>query len=274
MRTAVGVLEVTSVEQVGVGDLRATTLAAPARRRSQRWWRRWRPRRPGLAGRPGDAGADPARSCAPPSPTGRVAAIVARLDRLDASSSYGAWTRETLDLIDRNPSGARPTWLRRGSRDRRLQEGRPQAEGAGLTESLAIGYRLSPRGEVVVDAGLAPAPAAAGEGTPLPRTIGAPATRALREAGLTSLERSPASPRPSWPHCTASAHRDRPAARGDGREGAGLRGRVTEPQTGGLPELSGRAGPRRERSSPPRSRSRARADAVGRAKRPRSSRAP
>ncbi len=60
----------------------------------------------------------------------------------------------------------------------------------GLTESLAIGYRLSPRGEVVVDRlrgrrrKRPPRP----EGTPLPRSIGAPATRALRAAGLTSLE--------------------------------------------------------------------------------------
>ena len=60
----------------------------------------------------------------------------------------------------------------------------------GLTESLAIGYLLSPRGEAVVDAGLE-APrrrAPRSDGTPLPRTIGAPATRALREVGVTTLE--------------------------------------------------------------------------------------
>jgi predicted flap endonuclease-1-like 5' DNA nuclease len=42
----------------------------------------------------------------------------------------------------------------------------------------------------VVDAGL-PAPrerAPREDGTPLPRTIGAPATRALREAGVATLE--------------------------------------------------------------------------------------
>ena len=60
----------------------------------------------------------------------------------------------------------------------------------GLTESLAIGYLLSPRGEAVVDAGLdTPRVRAPREsGTPLPRTIGAPATRALREVGVTTLE--------------------------------------------------------------------------------------
>jgi hypothetical protein len=55
----------------------------------------------------------------------------------------------------------------------------------GLTESLAIGYRLSPRGEVVVDKlrGRTSQASAPPRGTPLPRSIGAPATRALRAGG-------------------------------------------------------------------------------------------
>jgi hypothetical protein len=60
----------------------------------------------------------------------------------------------------------------------------------GLTESLDIGYRLSPRGVAVVDAESgAPRPdrVAAPAGTPLPR-IGAPATRALRAEGIWTLE--------------------------------------------------------------------------------------
>ena len=58
----------------------------------------------------------------------------------------------------------------------------------GLTESLDIGYRLSPRGEAVVDDGGPPRerPAPPG-GTRLP-AIGAPATRALTAAGITTLE--------------------------------------------------------------------------------------
>ncbi|ANS79434.1 hypothetical protein SGUI_2038 [Serinicoccus hydrothermalis] len=70
-----------------------------------------------------------------------------------------------------------------------MEGGRPQAQGEGVTESLAIGYRLSPRGEAVLDHGgpgraRPPRPL----GTPLPRTIGAPATRALRAEGIESLE--------------------------------------------------------------------------------------
>ncbi len=57
-----------------------------------------------------------------------------------------------------------------------------------LTESLDIGYRLSPRGEAVVDDGGPPrGRPARPAGTPLPK-IGAPAARALRAAGLTTLE--------------------------------------------------------------------------------------
>jgi hypothetical protein len=58
----------------------------------------------------------------------------------------------------------------------------------GLTESLDIGYRLSPRGEAVVDDGGPPRRRREPPtGTRLP-TIGAPATRALTAAGLTTLE--------------------------------------------------------------------------------------
>ncbi|MEO6512962.1 MAG: hypothetical protein ABIO16_18335 [Nocardioides sp.] len=194
MRTGVGLLEVTSVEQVSIAGLRAedarragapslTALkkALSARSSDPAW-------RIGLV----YAGADPRealRSAVPDAD--EVTAIIARLDRLDASSSYGAWTRETLDLIDLNPTVRAPDLAAQVGREtadfkkdvRKLKE-------LGLTESLAIGYLLSPRGEAVVDAGL-PAPrerTARTQGAPLPRSIGAPATRALREAGLTTLD--------------------------------------------------------------------------------------
>jgi hypothetical protein len=194
MRTSVGLLEVTSVEQVSVSSLRAedarragaaslTALkqALAARSEDPAW-------RIGLA----YAGPDPREALRAAVPTAEeLATINARLDRLDASSSYGAWTRETLDLIDLHPTVRAPDLAAQVGREtadfkkdvRKLKE-------LGLTESLAIGYLLSPRGEAVVDAGL-PAPrerTPKAAGTPLPRTIGAPATRALREVGVTSLE--------------------------------------------------------------------------------------
>ena len=194
MRTGVGLLEVTSVEQVSVASLRAEdarragapSLAAlrealSARSSDPAW-------RIGLA----YAGPDPREALRAAVPDAdEIAAITARLDRLDASSSYGPWTRETLDLIDLNPTVRAPDLAAQVGREtadfkkdvRKLKE-------LGLTESLAIGYLLSPRGEAVVDAGL-PVPrvrAPRESGAPLPRNIGAPATRALREVGVTTLE--------------------------------------------------------------------------------------
>jgi predicted flap endonuclease-1-like 5' DNA nuclease len=58
----------------------------------------------------------------------------------------------------------------------------------GLTESLDIGYRISPRGAAVIDAESGVRrQRSAPDGTTLPR-IGAPATRALRAQGVWTLE--------------------------------------------------------------------------------------
>jgi hypothetical protein len=99
-----------------------------------------------------------------------------------------------LDLIDRNPERRAPDLAARlGRQTAEFKRDVRKLKELGLTESLDIGYRLSPRGEAVVDAGRRAAgprkrrrkPRAAG--TPIPR-IGAPATRALRAAGLVTLE--------------------------------------------------------------------------------------
>jgi hypothetical protein len=78
---------------------------------------------------------------------GGIAEITRRLDRLDRASSYGPWTRETLALIRDQPT------IR--AADLAGQLGRDSAsfkidvrklKNLGLTESLDVGYRLSPRG--------------------------------------------------------------------------------------------------------------------------------
>jgi hypothetical protein len=194
MRTAVGLVEVTSVDEVSVESLTeedarragspslAALVAALAPKADRPAWR------VGLR----HAGADPRAVLREVVPSREeIGAIVARLERLDRASSYGTWTRQTLDLIDRQPERRAPDLAAKAGREtaafkrdvRKLKE-------LGLTESLAIGYRLSPRGEAVVDRlrgrrrKRPPRP----EGIPLPRAIGAPATRALRAAGLVSLE--------------------------------------------------------------------------------------
>ena len=98
-------------------------------------------------------GADPRIALREQRPTEEeVTAIVARLDAIDTRSRSGAWTRDVLASIAARPAVRAPdlatdhgldtvTFKRRV---RRLKE-------LGLTESLRIGYRLSPRGRDVLD---------------------------------------------------------------------------------------------------------------------------
>jgi len=149
LRTPVGVLAIESVEVVGEGDV----TDAEARRAGAD------DRETLLAGLPGEgalhriefrlAGPDPRvalRQRGDLSPDER-AAIDARLDRLDAASRHGPWTRTVLALIAERPETRAPDLAASLGREtapfkadvRKLKE-------LGLTESLRIGYRLSPRG--------------------------------------------------------------------------------------------------------------------------------
>jgi len=77
-----------------------------------------------------------------------VAQIDARLDRLDRASRHGPWTRETLALIAARPA-VRAGDLAEAVRRERLpfKADVRKLKGLGLTLSLEVGYRLSPRGE-------------------------------------------------------------------------------------------------------------------------------
>ena len=193
MRTAVGLVEVTSVDVValraitaddarraGAASLKALTAALapragdPIHRVGLRW-----------------AGTDPRELLRETVPDEEEAArLRAWLDRLDTASGQ-PWTRATLTIIGENPGRRAPELAVELGRDtasfkrdvRKLKE-------KGLTHSLDIGYLLSPRGAAVLDAGIQ-APARAG--TPLPK-VGAPASRALTGAGITSLESLAAHP--------------------------------------------------------------------------------
>ncbi len=78
---------------------------------------------------------------------GERAEIDARLSRLDAASRHGPWTRKVLELIAAQPGTRAPDLAASLGREtapfkadvRKLKE-------LGLTESLQVGYRLSPRG--------------------------------------------------------------------------------------------------------------------------------
>jgi hypothetical protein len=76
------------------------------------------------------------------------AAVSARLLRLDRN---GAWTQTTLQLIERYPGVVSTVLARHANQDRAaFKLNVRKLKELGLTESLDIGYRLSPRGEAVL----------------------------------------------------------------------------------------------------------------------------
>jgi len=84
-------------------------------------------------------------------PESEIDPILRRLERLDSRSGFGPWTRPVLELISSHPA------VRAGDLAEVLGQDRAdfkinvrKLKTLGLTESLAVGYRLSPRGEAVL----------------------------------------------------------------------------------------------------------------------------
>lgn len=154
MRTVVGLIEVTSVEQVHditaveaarAGATRDELVRLMAAKAPQPIWRI------GLR----YAGADPRIALRNDADLGaaELGDLTARLDRLDRASRSGPWTRQVLALIAANPGRRAPDLAASLGREtqpfkrdvRKLKE-------LGLTESLDVGYRISPRGQALLDA--------------------------------------------------------------------------------------------------------------------------
>ncbi|AYY12791.1 hypothetical protein EF847_08765 [Actinobacteria bacterium YIM 96077] len=75
------------------------------------------------------------------------AEIDRRLDRLDQASRSGAWTRDTLRLIGEHPARRAGDLAAMMGRERDdFKADVRKLKNLGLTESLDIGYQLSPRG--------------------------------------------------------------------------------------------------------------------------------
>ncbi len=82
-----------------------------------------------------------------------VAALRGRLDRLDAASTHGPWTRATLELIRDRPEVRAPDLAASlGRETRSLKLDVRKLKELGLTESLRVGYRISPRGSALLGA--------------------------------------------------------------------------------------------------------------------------
>ena len=78
-----------------------------------------------------------------------VAAISAKLARLDARSMTGPWTQVTLNVIDDHPVVLAATLAKRVGQERdHFKQNVRKLKELGLTESLEVGYRPSPRGRV------------------------------------------------------------------------------------------------------------------------------
>jgi hypothetical protein len=148
-RTPVGVLEFTAVDPVDEADLTADDARAAgfadlaALRAAQRGagqLYRVAVRR---------AGPDPRVALRAKRRLSQAerAELDTRLERLDRASAHGPWTAAVLELIADNPGVRAPDLATRMGREtlpfkrdvRKLKE-------LGLTESLEVGYRLSPRG--------------------------------------------------------------------------------------------------------------------------------
>jgi hypothetical protein len=79
--------------------------------------------------------------------------IIAKLEKLDKNSKRGAWTQEYLQLIQDMPNTY--SGLLADTLGISIPEFKPwvrKLKALGLTESLHPGYKLSPRGEKVLQA--------------------------------------------------------------------------------------------------------------------------
>jgi hypothetical protein len=155
LRTAIGLVEVLAVDEVAPGGLSDDDVrAAGAADRAEVL--------AGLRGAPGDplfrialryAGPDPRVALREDAALSddELAALRVRLDAIDARSHHGPWAWAVLELIDRKPATRAADLAAELGRERlpfkadvrRLKE-------LGLTESLEVGYRLSPRGRAVL----------------------------------------------------------------------------------------------------------------------------
>ena len=76
-----------------------------------------------------------------------VAELTRRLARFDVASTHGPWTMQTLELIERCPATlAADIAASVGRQKLPFKADVRKLKELGLTESLEVGYRLSPRG--------------------------------------------------------------------------------------------------------------------------------
>lgn len=163
LRTGIGVVAIESVEQVDparISDADARRAGYANRADLLTWLEQYRTARHApSAGRPiyritlRHAGQDPRvalRQQADLAATD-VEALLARLSRFDSASRHGPWTARVLRLIADRP-GVRAADLAAslGREKLAFKTDVRKLKELGLTESLDVGYRLSPRGQAIL----------------------------------------------------------------------------------------------------------------------------
>jgi len=99
------------------------------------------------------AGADPREALrqADDLPEAELAGLLGRLGRLDRAGRDGPWTAATLRLIGDRPGVRAADLAAAAGRDRHpFKTDVRKLKELGLTESLEVGYRLSPRGRALL----------------------------------------------------------------------------------------------------------------------------
>jgi hypothetical protein len=100
------------------------------------------------------AGADPREALrqAGDLSAGELAQLRSRLARLDLAARNGPWTAATLRLIGERPQVRAADLAAAAGRDRlAFKADVRKLKELGLTESLEVGYRLSPRGRALLE---------------------------------------------------------------------------------------------------------------------------
>ena len=84
--------------------------------------------------------------------TDELREVTLRLERLDKASRAGKWTQDVLSLLDTNDGVRAGDLAPQADQEKEaFKLNVRKLKNLGLTESLEIGYRLSPRGVVVLE---------------------------------------------------------------------------------------------------------------------------
>jgi hypothetical protein len=158
MRTPSGIVEIDSVEVVATGDVTEEDARAAGFESREKLFRVLDGGRRGGRKAEGEihrvelhyGGPDPrvALRMRADFDAEERAEIDAALNRLDAASRTGPWTADVLALIAARPETlAEELAVSRGEEKLSFKRRVRRLKELGLTESLEVGYRLSPRGE-------------------------------------------------------------------------------------------------------------------------------